>query len=207
MSLYSVLGVSSTATFEQIQEAYRRIAQRIHPDKGGGVDEFQKLQEAYRVLSDPEKRAKYDRFGESEKVDSRAQLLVKIAQLVQKLIDDIEHPEYTDLRAIAENSVRNKRQEISNKIDTQNRRRAKYQRVVDRFVYKGESDNVLNNIVLGTISQMDRKLDELKEVLREIDLVLEMLQEYEFKFDQPPSEQSSTGRVVYVTCASDNYSG
>ncbi|MET8076346.1 J domain-containing protein [Streptomyces sp. NPDC005303] len=64
---YEVLGVSRTASQDEIQQAYRKLARRHHPDvnKDPGAEErFKDLNEAYSVLSDPKTRARYDRFGE-----------------------------------------------------------------------------------------------------------------------------------------------
>ena len=64
---YEVLGVSRDATQEEIKRAYRRLARRYHPDANPddpqAEEKFKQITEAYAVLSDPEKRARYDRFG------------------------------------------------------------------------------------------------------------------------------------------------
>jgi len=63
---YSILGVSRSASTEEIQRAYRKLARTYHPDvnKDPAAEErFKEISEAYDVLSDPETRAKYDRFG------------------------------------------------------------------------------------------------------------------------------------------------
>ncbi|MFI9025248.1 DnaJ C-terminal domain-containing protein [Streptomyces sp. NPDC053560] len=64
---YEVLGVPRTADRDEIQRAYRTLARRYHPDvnKDPEAEErFKEVNEAFSVLSDPEQRAKYDRFGE-----------------------------------------------------------------------------------------------------------------------------------------------
>jgi len=61
---YKILGISRTASDEEIKSAYRKLAHKYHPDKSGGDEaKFKQVNEAYRVLSNKEKRAQYDRFG------------------------------------------------------------------------------------------------------------------------------------------------
>lgn len=60
MDHYSTLGVPRDADHDTIKAAFRKLAMKHHPDKGGDPNEFQKINEAYETLSDPTKRAQYD---------------------------------------------------------------------------------------------------------------------------------------------------
>ncbi len=66
---YAVLGVGRDASEGEVKKAYRKLAMTYHPDRNNGdkaaEEKFKEITEAYEVLSDPEKRATYDRFGEA----------------------------------------------------------------------------------------------------------------------------------------------
>ncbi|MFQ5886992.1 MAG: DnaJ domain-containing protein, partial [Anaerolineae bacterium] len=66
---YKILGVDRKAEQKEIRKAYRRLARQHHPDVNPGdrsaQERFKEINEAYEVLSDPEKRQKYDQLGTS----------------------------------------------------------------------------------------------------------------------------------------------
>ena len=61
---YKTLGVARNATKEDIKKAYRALAHKYHPDKGGDEARFKEVNEAYQILSDERKRNQYDQFGQ-----------------------------------------------------------------------------------------------------------------------------------------------
>ena len=60
---YGLLGVTKGATEEEIKRAFRKKAHELHPDKGGDAEKFKKVNEAYQVLSDKDKKSQYDAYG------------------------------------------------------------------------------------------------------------------------------------------------
>ena len=63
MDYYQILGVARNATEQEIKKAYRKLAHKYHPDKGGDEKKFKEINEAYQILSDKNKKEQYDKFG------------------------------------------------------------------------------------------------------------------------------------------------
>ena len=63
---YKILGVSKTATADEIKKAYRKLARTHHPDAGGDEAKFKEINEAYEVLGDEKKRKLYDQYGTAD---------------------------------------------------------------------------------------------------------------------------------------------
>ncbi|HET6497819.1 MAG TPA: molecular chaperone DnaJ [Coriobacteriia bacterium] len=61
---YDILGVKKDASAAEIKKAFRRLARKHHPDAGGSEEKFKEINEAHEVLSDTEKRAQYDQYGQ-----------------------------------------------------------------------------------------------------------------------------------------------
>lgn len=105
---YATLGVPPTATAEEIEEAYRHLSRRYHPDVNPGNPHaavvFERLQEAYDVLSDQERRARYDRQGSlTEAADVAFDLQVKV------LPDSDDRSSYAELfRRLKEHARRSR---------------------------------------------------------------------------------------------------
>lgn len=60
MDYYNRLGVNKSASPDEIKRAYKKLAMRHHPDRGGNQKTFQEINEAYDTLKDPNKKAAYD---------------------------------------------------------------------------------------------------------------------------------------------------
>jgi Ca-activated chloride channel family protein len=94
---YNILGVSQTATDEEIRQAYRVLARRYHPDTSRDADaaeRFQEIQEAYETLSDPAQRQKYDRWRMQQGRDQSSALSLRAIASHKTLIAMPEEQAY-----------------------------------------------------------------------------------------------------------------
>lgn len=92
-TLYKILGVKANASEEQIKKAYRKKVKKHHPDVGGDPEKFNQIQEAYDILSDPEKRKAYDTTGVTS-TEPNNDLQVAVELVINKIrykIDGIEN--------------------------------------------------------------------------------------------------------------------
>ena len=68
MNYYKLLSINENASNKEIKKAYRKLAIKYHPDKGGDEEQFKLISEAYKILSDPESRQNYDIHGISQEI-------------------------------------------------------------------------------------------------------------------------------------------
>lgn len=107
--LYQVLGVERGAAAPEIQKAYRQKAKTSHPDSGGSVEAFSELGLAYAILSDSERRARYDRTGEADppRPDNRDGNAVEvIAQKLGLILHAEQDVTSMDVTALLEETIR-----------------------------------------------------------------------------------------------------
>lgn len=88
--LYAELGVARDATLADIRKAYRKLVKTTHPDTGGDPEAFRRLTLAHDVLSDPERRKRYDETGEFDNAvdNTDAQAIGVIDSLLNRIVQD-----------------------------------------------------------------------------------------------------------------------
>src|SRR5882724_5411565 len=62
---YNVLGIDRKASKDDVKKAFRKLAQKYHPDKGGDEAKFKEITEAYAILGDEKRRREYDTYGQA----------------------------------------------------------------------------------------------------------------------------------------------
>ena len=130
--LYETLGVAEDADEADVKRAYRRRAVETHPDAGGDPAEFRRVQEAYEVLSDPERRARYDETGLVDDPEKARETARRMA--VEVLVAMVEGaPEHVDYAAAARESVEAESERLLAEAEKLTRKAEKCRRAAGRL--------------------------------------------------------------------------
>ena len=93
MGYYETLGVDQSASADDIKKAYRNLARVNHPDKGGDAEKFKEIGQAYEVLNDPDRRARYDQFGTDDPQQQHQTQGPDISHIFQQMFGGMGGPQ------------------------------------------------------------------------------------------------------------------
>lgn len=201
MGYYEDMGVSKDASQDDIKKAYRKKASQMHPDKGGDHDEFVKVQVAYAVLSDPEKRTHYDTHGttpgqETALDTARRELAGLFTALVQQLLSggafnprvnlvtEVTNVLHADLAKVAKQK---KTLTAASRGVRKIRKRLKLAKNGDPFLLE-----VLRQQRIGLITQYRA----MKASRKKLKLMLAIMDDYSYEAEVAPS--NSFGYAVFT---------
>jgi len=204
MSLYDTLDVGQDATPADIRAAYRRKAKAAHPDAGGTAEEFQAVALAHQVLSDSERRQRYDETGQvDDKPDNdEADAMAIIAAMVEHALnkEDLKH---FDL-------VRDIRDQIKSEIGTAQDSLMEAQKFIDRAhdarkrakVKKAGKRNLLAGMIDHRVGQAQQAMATLDRQIKLRERALVLLEDSEFEVEPrvmqpcPPISQSELQDLI-----------
>jgi len=189
--LYSQLGISRGASNDEIKQAYRGLAKKSHPDHSGAQDEFIKINKTYIVLSNPEKRNKYDRDGtvDDESVNNQqAQILEIIAQTLKEALQIvvIEGKEIDILDHLKKN-IQTRILNCQLHVKQGKSHVKKLEKVISKFSVKGDKPNYIANIITAQINDFRRNMENSNKMIINLQLALTMLEDYIYHFEQLPT--------------------
>ncbi len=193
--LYKTLGVKRTATIEQIKQAFRAKARKHHPDRNVGdkkaSERFQAVTLAYRILSDSERRKRYDETGDTQDMsdNSVTKLVSMLSQLFQqvvvKLLEQKLDIKQQDISAMMRDCCISQLTEISEQRKSLEKAKANISTLSGRFSVK-QGDNLMDEIVTFEITKIDRQMQHLIEVEQLLKSTFDWLKDCFFKKDEDP---------------------
>lgn len=181
-SLYDELGVDKDADAGAIERAYRRRAQRAHPDKGGSPEKFHAVQHAYDVLSDEEKRKRYDETGESQEPPQAQQAVSVISNMVIQFVDaaDLDHD---DMVEAMKRTVAGQMQRSAGEISRLREKIKKRERALRRIRHRGQGMNILASALKADLKGIERAIKSMERDITLGELVLKMLNDYGYEVE------------------------
>jgi curved DNA-binding protein CbpA len=202
---YQTLGVSRDAPPEAVRRAYRKKAKKTHPDHGGDAESFHALQLAYEVLSDPDRRARFDRTGATEKetvppaeVEFVHTVRRFLLDLVAELVKNGEKVENEDVLVILKNRLSQELLETEAELAGMRIVQTQLAEAAGRFEREGDGDNVLASLARFQAAEVGRGIErrELRKNL--LAKGLETLKGYRYRRDAPPTDIEFVKRGIYV---------
>lgn len=180
---YETLGVNPGATPEQIKRAWRKKCREHHPDREGGSDErMQEINRAYECLSDPEKRAHYDRTGEDVTGPSLDDIVRN--EVIGLFAAIAESPAEAGLLAVARRMVKGRKREfeMQQSLERQKRRTLKKKR--GRIRIRTKASDLYAHVVDSKLKGVQDKLDLLGKQIEVCVAVDRYLDDYESVDDE-----------------------
>lgn len=190
-NLYDVLGVDKDTTDTEIKKAYKKKAQKLHPDKpSGDVVKFKELKEAFEILSDAQRKKQYDLNGNtSQPQDPDTEALREIANLVGQVLQQVNE-QYTDVVATVRNQINNIISNTNKSIRSVDEKIAKLENSQNRMKVK-DGPNLMKDIIKGFITDLNRARQNHQENLELFTNMLRVLENYSYDFDQMPMQTAS----------------
>jgi len=198
---YEALGVDKNAGPEEIKAAFRRAAQRAHPDKeGGSAEKFYPIRKAYEVLSDRDRRARYDRTGadDEQPIDSiRQEAMGALAGLFLQGIEalDVDH---VDLVGAVRNAIAKQEQTLEQNVRQFEAKIGKLERAHRRLVRKGRGMDTVGDMLKREI---DKGRDQLKDADRERErfkIMRSILAQYAYRADAAAGTTTTTTAFAWI---------
>ena len=183
---YDVLGVDAAATVDEINAAYRRRAKDVHPDTGGSAQEFGEVKFAHTVLSDPERRARYDHTGEIDELnpDNTEQGAVGLIGVMLEAILVAENdPIECDLVAMMKAHVVTQIAEVNRKLQITRRSIERAERMRGRFRRNKPGDNTIERVLDWEIGVLKSSVGKSEAALKQRERAIELLCDYDFAQD------------------------
>lgn len=201
---YAELDLPKDATPAQVKSAYRKRAKRAHPDGGGTSEKFNKLSRAMLILSDPVRRDKFDRTGDTDEVAPDNTVAVAISIIVgfvlqaitQHITQNARDPCCVDLVGLMREHFKKQRLEFENQKVPINRSVKKLEQVEKRFRARKKANPLLLAALKNQRLGAQEPLRALDQKIQQLDDALAMLDGYDFAFDKP-LDQLGVARVQF----------
>ena len=184
MSHYETIGVHETATSEEIKKAYRERSKELHPYANDGNDKgFAKLAKAYEVLSDPERRKKYDETGIDTENNEAEQVNSIMAGLTLAFLEHAPSVKTESLTDFVKKQVKEQLGNAKSAVTKLEKEIDRAENAKNRIVRKELGHNLILSVFENKISEARTNIVRHNEAVLLFDKVLEEIESYSYLVD------------------------
>lgn len=180
--LYKTLGVDKEASPAAIKRAHRKKTMKAHPDQSGNVEEFLAIQKAYEVLTDEERRKRYDATGATE-APSANQEMVELIQIVVTAAGKFD-PDSRNLLEESRTFIRNSMKSIDASVLEGDRQASRLAKAAARITAKDGQPNVFSEALLLREDSIRKQMALLNENKAKFERMLELLQNFNYRLSE-----------------------
>jgi curved DNA-binding protein CbpA len=175
---YKILGIDKTATADEVRDAYRRKAKETHPDlaKDDGAA-FRKVKEAYDILGDPDRRARYDATGTDLKVPSPSQTLQSAWSAI------LDHGWHRDSNLIkeTERTIKEAIAKRKEQVKSATKEQARIERILGRIKRKADCAPFLEEVLESQLQPVRTEIITQRMILTNMAEALKLLAGYDWR--------------------------
>jgi len=184
---YETLGVERDADPVTIKRAYRKLAQKHHPDRRGGDKEtFQRVAKAWEVLGGPERRAYYDQHGEDPQAKGNAEdglVMQVLAQTLQRVMDDSDVT-HDNILIMASDAIKGGMEQVRELRKQVQKEIAKCEQALQRLE---DPDGLIADLLRARLQGKQKELADADQSTRVGERVLGLLVKARYRTDEKPS--------------------
>jgi curved DNA-binding protein CbpA len=191
MDLYGILGISRDATSAEIKRAYHQAAKRTHPDAGGSDEDFRNVELAYRVLSDPDARKRYDETGRADDQadNTHARVLGFLSELLTEVLAR-EDAKTVDIVGLMRLRIEENRREAAQHVARARKDELRILDVRKRLRAKNSSGEFAFGIIDAQVSGIRAQIERIEQATELLDRAKAMLEALEYMPDTFPAPHS-----------------
>lgn len=200
-TLYDVLGVPADSSEEEIKRAYRKKALKSHPDREKDSSEAMKeINEAYAVLSDPNRRSRYNETGDTScpvsKMSPEEQILCSFFMMIlESILNSDQDVKYVDMISLVSRSLEKQIRESESTEKKGLRRVRDLKEVLGRISSKEENGSIKECLDAQIIS-LTAQLDKCRKEIEDLKKARSLLKSYKYKVDPLTRSKQITGSTL-----------
>jgi curved DNA-binding protein CbpA len=185
MDLYKEMGLPKDASTQEIKQAYRTLCHKHHPDKGGNEDKFNDVAKAYAVLSNPDKRTRYDN-GESPDAinDNVANLNAELSKLFFEIIAKHPNVDQIDIFEKMDSTLRSHQDTLRDQIVMKDLETMKLGKISKR-IERDTSSKLFGSIIKEHVRYIEKSKQALERAIKLDGELLDKIKDCKMSVEAP----------------------